>query len=159
MPEPEQIWKELATEADVDEVMAEVDNFHDCCLSGVRWWTNTYVDKDGSMVNAAAQRLKASMVIQQQDVPRRVYELYCEDVTDLHISMPVFEYSAALMGAVLMIRAGKRYWSADPDWTPELSDSKAANTWVACRRMWWRRADHLGGEIHCSPDGPPVTYV
>ena len=48
-------WKKIATQADIDLLMAEYFGFHDSCIFSVNYFSGSFTDEDGVMRNGAEQ--------------------------------------------------------------------------------------------------------
>lgn len=138
-------WEELATPAQVEQLMRVFGNFHDACLREMHLATGHYVEENLSM--CADWRTTIRMLIQRQHRTPSAIELRFDEVVGLRVSPPQPNYEAIIFGATFFVRDGIYYWADQGNWDPRSSDDDQT-TWVAARKAYWRDAsDWLGPRL------------
>jgi hypothetical protein len=150
-------WFELATDADVAELMRRFGDFHDGCIRELFAWSNYRVESNAHMrADWGENVVNVRAHFQRQSLELGSIEIWFEDITELHIRPAPKGYDWIIDEATLLLRDGLVYWAdakgVDPD-----ALQRSERTCVAARRARWRTTEAwMGAALQYGPPGAPV---
>lgn len=78
------VWKEILTDADIEELMDTCLGFHDACIVSAAYASNTYVDEEGKMYFTEPENFRLNVLFHSQWKIRR-FELSFGGVRRVHL--------------------------------------------------------------------------
>ncbi|EAF5657008.1 hypothetical protein [Listeria innocua] len=118
-------WKQIKNEADIVKLMDSLNYFHDSCITGLTYSSNTYVDEtDLSMVMGTNPVVK--LIIQRQADSLTTLEFCLEGATHLCIHNDS-NTSSEIHEANIYYENGNFHW--------DMGDEMAS---FNCKKICWR---------------------
>lgn len=106
------MWKQVKTKSDIEELIFESQNFHDCCLHSMEYSSGAYVNKDGSMYPINSSRI-LTMQMHQQGSPAKVLQLRFEGLQALVLSPTSPDYTCELLEGYVILQNDEIILSSD----------------------------------------------
>ncbi|KAA9333602.1 hypothetical protein [Adhaeribacter soli] len=135
------MWKEIKTEAEIEQLLQSYGSFHDSCLRDLHISTREYVDEKLAM--GFDNKNIATLLFQRQFATNPVLELKFEDVDRLNFNPLGPEYYGIIYEATFKKVKDLFYWANEPDW--EIGDEDA--NWISAKKVYWRYRPELIGNV------------
>ncbi|GGK89644.1 hypothetical protein ACD591_21160 [Rufibacter glacialis] len=135
------MWKEIITEADIEELLQNYGNFHDSCLRDIHISTREFVDERLAM--HFENKNVATLLFQRQFDKNTILELKFEDVYRFNFHPFQPDYNGVIYDATLKKGADIFYWADEQEW--EIGDEDA--NWISAKKVYWRYRPELRGNV------------
>jgi len=150
---PENFWRDLQNQNDLDILMNAFGWFHDSCIKELFMWTEHYVNEDLSMSLSADRDHKVRILIQRQYTNPAAIELMFEEVTQLFIVPSPEKYDSIILEATFLQKDGLFFWADDQNWDPDGQNKFATVNWISSKKVKWRDAsDWIGKTLRYGPN-------
>jgi hypothetical protein len=140
-------WKQIITQEDADQLLADFWGFHDCCIREGHLLTDIFVEDSQSMTRHPGSNYRIRLHIQSQMRPLSSIELRFEGVIRFNLAAPPENVFPVIYRATLIVQEEAIYWADyDGSWKPYDADNAdyAWVTWISARALFWRPRNHLG---------------
>ncbi|MBC1507387.1 hypothetical protein HCJ58_10510 [Listeria sp. FSL L7-1509] len=122
-------WEKIETQADIDNLMHLINNFHDSCINGLTYSSGTYVDEEYSMIMNTEPVV--NLLIQRQSEFMTNIELCLSGVSKFHINNDL-GLTLDILGAHFIKQEEDFYWYSSED----IEDDTV--TRFVCKEIKWR---------------------
>lgn len=106
------MWKRIKAKADVEELLAECQNFHDCCLHSMEYTSGAYVSRDGTMYPINCDRVLV-LQLHQQGVPAKILQLRFEGLHRLSLLPTPPDFTCEFFKGQIALQEDEIIWASE----------------------------------------------